>query len=88
MSFNVKKWQHMTITNKRKIITANPKYHTMNEEIKTVNDTQSPYLGVTITDKLSWKKHVSRTAARTNKTLQFIQRDLKPCLPSTKERET
>ena len=34
------------------------------------------YLGVTLTNDLSWKNHVEATAAKASKTLDFLRRNL------------
>ena len=44
-----------------------------------------PYLGVTITYKLKWSAHVSMTAAKANKSLGTIQRNLWNCPKNVKE---
>ena len=42
------------------------------------------YLGVTISDHLSWHKHVDNVTAKASRTLGFLQRNLGEC---TKEVE-
>ena len=44
-----------------------------------------PYLGVTISNKLKWSAHVSLTAAKANKSLGTIQRNLWNCPKNVKE---
>ena len=44
-----------------------------------------PYLGVTISNKLKWSAHVSMTAAKANKSLGIIQRNLWNCPNNVKE---
>ena len=39
----------------------------------------SKYLGVTVTDNLSWPKHVSDTAGKEYHSLGFLQRNFKHC---------
>jgi hypothetical protein len=43
------------------------------------------YLGVTLTSNLSWDKHVDNVAAKGNRTLGFIRRNLKDCTRTVKE---
>lgn len=44
----------------------------------------SKYLGVTISDDLSWKKHVHNTAAKGHKVLGFVRRNLADCTEQIK----
>ena len=44
-----------------------------------------PYLGVTISNKLKWSAHVSMTAAKANKLLGTIKRNLWNCPKNVKE---
>ena len=44
-----------------------------------------PYLGVTSNNELKWSAHVSMTAAKANKSLGTIQRNLWNCPKSVKE---
>jgi hypothetical protein len=43
------------------------------------------YLGVILTSNLSWDKHVDNVAAKGNRTLGFIRRNLKDCTRTVKE---
>ena len=42
------------------------------------------YLGVTVSDDLSWKEHVSRVTKKANNSLAFIRRNLTSCPQTTK----
>jgi len=42
------------------------------------------YLGVTVSDDLSWKKHIQATATKGNRTLGFIRRNLTGCTTTVK----
>jgi hypothetical protein len=44
-----------------------------------------PYLGVHITNKLTWNKHIQQTTSKANRTLGFIKRNLHSCPKQTKE---
>jgi hypothetical protein len=51
-----------------------------------LNETDGhPYLGVQITSKLTWNKHIQQTTSKANRTLGFIQRNLYSCPKHTKE---
>ena len=52
-------------------------------ELKQVDS--FPYLGVTISNKLKWSAYVSMTAAKANKSLGTIQRNLWKCPKNVKE---
>ena len=39
----------------------------------------SSYLGVTITDNLTWDKHIQNTTNKGNRTLGFMRRNLREC---------
>jgi len=41
--------------------------------------TNNPYLGVTLTDDLSFSTHVRKMCAKGNRTLRFLNRNLKYC---------
>ena len=47
--------------------------------------TSAKYLGITISQDLSWRRHVDSIAARANSTLHFIHRNLKHCPRHTRE---
>ena len=72
MEFHPKKCQVLKITNKKKVNPA--KYSIHDTTLQEVN--QAKYLGVTITNKLTWKEHVSDSCRKTNSTLAFLRRNL------------
>jgi hypothetical protein len=45
----------------------------------------SKYLGVTITNDLSWDRHIDNVAAKGNRTLGFIRRNLRECTKQVRE---
>ena len=81
MEFNPSKCKIVTISQKN-----NPpqrKYVFCGVELEKVDS--FPYLGVTISNKLKWSAHVSLTAAKANKSLGTIQRNLWNCPKNVKE---
>jgi hypothetical protein len=73
MSFNIKKCNSMTVTNKRR--TAVKYQYSMNNEPFQSVDTVE-YLGVSISNKLSWAPHVNKTTCNARRTLGFLRRTL------------
>ena len=47
--------------------------------------TNSPYLGVSISENLEWGDHISKIAIKANSTLGFLRRNLKGCPSKLKE---
>ena len=45
----------------------------------------SKYLGVTITENLSWEKHIGNITIKASQTLGFLHRNLSECSPPVKE---
>ena len=81
MEFNPSKCKTVTISYKN-----NPphrKYVFCGVELEQVDS--FPYLGVTSKNELKWSAHVSMTAAKANKSLGTIQRNLWNCPKSVKE---
>ena len=58
--------------NKKQILKTN--YHIHGHTLEVVYS--SKYLGVTISEDLTWKKHIDNTVNKANKTLGFIRRNL------------
>ena len=56
----------------------------INTTDRGIEDSYQPYLGVTITETLSWKTHITNVKNRANKTLGFIKRNLNSCPEKTK----
>ena len=54
-------------------------------ELEQVDSFSFPYLEVTISNKLKWSAHVSMTAAKANKSLGTIQRNLSNCPKNVRE---
>ena len=75
MSFNVKKCAHMCISLKRK-----PTINDYNIDGQQVpKETTYKYLGVTVSNDLSWNTHAQKIQARAARTLGVIRRALGKC---------
>ena len=57
-------------------------YHIHGHTLEVVDS--SKYLGVTISEDLTWKKHIDNTVNKANKTLGFIRRNLGDCTAPVK----
>ena len=75
MEFNVSKCHVLSATLKRNPIKTEYRLH--DQVLEKVSS--SKYLGVEISEKLHWGKHVSAITAKANKTTNFICRNLKGC---------
>ena len=81
MSFNAKKCIVIRIQPKnRPVIPTNYKLH--GHTLDTVE--ASKYLGVTISNNLTWDRHIDNIVGKGNKTLGFIRRNLKDCTKPVK----
>ena len=81
MSFNVKKCFIMRITYVR-----NPKIFDYKLGECILEETNShPYLGVNITNNLSWSTHISNITSSANRSLGFIKRYLYSCSKPIKQ---
>ena len=76
------KWKMLRVTNKRK--TLDHKYHIHGHELESVSEAK--YLGVTLTNKMSWKTHIVKIESKANNCRLFLQRNLRRCSPETKLR--
>ena len=74
MSFNLTKCIVIRVSpSKTKLVL--PTHYQLHGHILEVVEA-SKYLGVTITNDLSWNRHIDRVAAKGNQTLGFIRRNL------------
>ena len=75
MCFNPEKSEHMKITHKHNPILFN--YTLKNQPIKEVSS--SKYLGITITNKLTWSTHINNITNKALSIKAFLQRNLRSC---------
>ena len=75
VSFNADKCFTLHITRKRKIVEYNYMLHDHKLEVTT----DSKYLGVTISNDLSWVTHISNISAKTSRTVCFLRHNLNSC---------
>ena len=80
MLFNISKCEHLTISNKYTLL--NSEYKISNSVINKV--TSAKYLGVTITQNLSWKDHITKITNKANSTREFLQCNLRQCSTNVK----
>ena len=72
----------VSVTEKRSKICRS--YTIDGEELQRVKSAK--YLGITLTEKLSWREHVREVAKRAMNTLKFARRSLRNCRKTTKEK--
>ena len=75
MLFNPDKYEVIRITKKRKPIGANYTIH--GKELRHTKNAK--YLGVLISDNLSWNVHVDTVTKNANNTTAFLRRNLPSC---------
>ncbi|MEW8548727.1 MAG: reverse transcriptase family protein, partial [Candidatus Thiodiazotropha sp.] len=81
MEFNPSKCQVVRVTSSRAPI--NTVYTLHGQVLEAV--TSARYLGVDISNNLSWNTHVDRVAANANRSLGFVKRNLKTKSPKIRE---
>ena len=75
MSFNPKKCHTMRLTHSKK-----PKLYDYKLGDSILQETKShSYLGVTLTNDLTWNNHIIQVASTANRTLAFVMRNLHQC---------
>ena len=82
MHFNPSKCHSLSITHPSSTVLVYF-YSLCGEILSSV--TESPYLGVLISEDLSFSKQVSATVAKANRTLGFLSRSLRQCPPRLNE---
>ena len=84
MSFNPSKCTIIRITSgKKRKKSAFQSSYTLHSQVLEVTDA-SKYLGVKVTDDLTWSKHISEVAGKANQTLGFLRRNFKQCTKEVK----
>ena len=82
MEFNPDKCEAISISNKRKPITATYTIH--GKTLKHVKNAK--YLGVSIDNKLTWNTHIDSICKKANSTRAFLQRNTRMCPRHIKSR--
>ena len=80
MTFNASKCVHLTITHKT--LPFPSQYSISNHAIQQA--TSAKYLGVILTNNLSWSEHITKITNKANSTRAFLQRNLSRCQSSVK----
>ena len=80
MAFNAAKFEVLCITNKKNPYQHNYSIH--GQKLATKSD--SKYLEVTISNNLSWSKHVNNISKKANSTMTFLRRNIRPASQQAK----
>ena len=75
MSFNGDNCFTLHITRKQKTVEYNHMLHDHQLEVTT----ESKYLGITISNDLSWATHIRSISAKANRTIGFLRRNIHSC---------
>ena len=81
MSFNSTKCYTMHVTHKTNILTRD--YNMNGNVLETVK--HRPYLGVEISNDLSWAQHIKQTSNKANKMLGLLRRNIHSCSKDVKD---
>ena len=81
MKFNTSKCFIMHMTHQKR---STPHHYKMRNSILE-SVCHHPYLGVEISDKLTWARHINQTVNKANSILGLLKRNLWNCSPRTKE---
>ena len=80
MSFNPSKCEAVTFS--RKKIPIRTPYILKNEELRS--SSTASYLGIAISENLSWNEQITKATAKGNRALGFIKRNIKTSSKDTK----
>ena len=81
MKFNISKCFIMNVTHQRKFVPH--EYHLGDSILQVVSN--HPYLGVNLSNNLSWASHINQTVNKANSVLGLLKRNLWNCSSRTKE---
>ena len=82
MDFNVSKCSVIHILPSKRKHVIDSSYTLHGQTLETVEE--SKYLGVTISDNLTWTRHTENVTGKGNKTLGFLRRNFKDCTTQVK----
>ena len=80
MEFNPSKCQVLHITKSKALYT---QYALHGQVLESTNTAK--YLGVTLSKELSWNEHINSVTAKSNRTLGFVERNVKTKNEKVKE---
>ena len=81
MKFNAAKCNIMRISRSQ---TPHTQFYSLNNQVLTEVD-QAKYLGVTLSNELSWSPHISNTVSKAHSSLGFLRCNLRGCPEKLKE---
>ena len=82
MDFNASKWGVIHILPSKRKHTIDSSYNLHGQTLETVEE--SKYLGVTISNNLTWTRHTQNVTGKGNKTLGSLRRNFKDCTTQVK----
>ena len=82
MEFHPDKCQLLRVSKKK-----SPSEYTYSIHSSDISETTyAKYLGVTISNNLSWNRHINNICGKANSTINFLHRNFKSCSPKVKDR--
>ena len=81
MKFDAAKCNIMRISRSQ---TPHTQFYSLNDQVLTEVD-QAKYLGVTLSNEVSWSPHISNTVSKAHSSLGFLRRNLRGCPEKLKE---
>lgn len=74
---SINSWRLEKTSTRNKLIATVTRYNLNDHHLEVVNSNK--YLGVAISEDLTWVKHIQDVAGKTNKTPGFLRRNLRDC---------